>query len=109
WSPEGAGTLTAFDREMRRGFVWHLALDTLGSWETSRPLMQTIKALSLDASSVPVHAAAVALNGRGLLLTGPGKVGKSSTALACVEAGWKYIGDDFLLLDGHPVEAKNLY
>lgn len=109
WTPEGAGSLTAFDRETRQGFVSYLALDSLGSWETSRPLLQTIKALSLDASWVPVHAAAVALHGRGLLLTGPGKVGKSSTALACVEVGWKYIGDDFLLLDGRPVEAKNLF
>lgn len=109
WSPDGAGSLTIFDRVSRRGIVWYLSLDTVTSWETSKPLLQTVKALSLDAEWVPVHAAAAAWNNKGLLFTGPSGIGKSSTVLACVDAGWKYIGDDFLILRGKPVQAKNIF
>jgi hypothetical protein len=50
---------------------------------------------------VPVHAACVAREGRGLLLCGPTQAGKSTMAYACARAGWSYVSDDavFLLPD----------
>lgn len=52
---------------------------------------------------VSVHAACVARNGRGLLLSGESGAGKSSLAFACARRGWTYVTDDgsALLLD-HP-------
>jgi hypothetical protein len=39
----------------------------------------------------PVHAAAIARGGRGLLLCGESGAGKSTLAYACARAGWTYI------------------
>jgi len=51
--------------------------------------------------TTPVHAACVALNGRGVLLLGDSGAGKSSLAYACARAGWTFIADDSIsLLNG---------
>ena len=43
---------------------------------------------------VSIHAACVALDGRGMLLAGNSGVGKSSLAYACARRGWTYTSDD---------------
>lgn len=45
-----------------------------------------------------VHAAAVGLPAGGVLLTGIGGAGKSTTALSCIDSGLKYIGDENCLI-----------
>jgi hypothetical protein len=42
----------------------------------------------------PVHASCVAREGRGALLCGDSKAGKTSLAYACARAGWTYVSDD---------------
>ena len=51
---------------------------------------------------VLAHAGAVGLEGAGVLLVGPGGVGKSSTSLACAEAGFDYAADDYCLVSAEP-------
>jgi len=62
-----------------------------------------VGSLFLGASSIshncmrditPVHAACVALNGRGVLLCGDSGAGKSTLSYACARAGWTYVSDD---------------
>lgn len=49
----------------------------------------------LDTSyTVSVHAACVALGGRGVLLAGDSGAGKTSLAYACARRGWTYTSDD---------------
>jgi hypothetical protein len=52
--------------------------------------------------ATPVHAACVALDGRGVLMCGDSGAGKSTLSYACARAGWTYTGDDatFLLNGG---------
>jgi len=49
--------------------------------------------------ATPVHAGCVALDGRGVLLSGDSGVGKSTLTYALARAGWEYVSDDcsFLL------------
>ena len=65
--------------------------------------------------TMPMHAACVAKDGRGILLTGVSGAGKSTLAYACARAGWTFIADDAtsLLQDsedriavGKPHEAR---
>jgi hypothetical protein len=64
---------------------------------------------------IPVHAACVARNARGILLCGPSGAGKSTLSFACARAGWNFVSDDctWLLPDspgreaiGRPREAR---
>ncbi len=41
-----------------------------------------------------VHAACVALNGRGVLLCGHSRAGKSTLSFGCAQRGWTFISDD---------------
>ena len=55
-----------------------------------------------------VHAACVARGGRGILLAGESRAGKSTLAWACARAGWTYLSDDaaWLLMDGDGREVR---
>lgn len=64
---------------------------------------------------VPVHAACIARNGAGTLLSGAAGAGKSTLSFACARAGWTFVTDDctFLLADsddrtaiGKPYQAR---
>jgi hypothetical protein len=44
--------------------------------------------------TMPIHAACIAKDGGGLLLTGVSGAGKSTLAYACARAGWTFVSDD---------------
>lgn len=44
--------------------------------------------------ATPIHAACVAIGGRGVLLCGDSGAGKTSLSYACARAGWQFISDD---------------
>jgi len=61
---------------------------------TARPLHTLLSIVCADRGIDLVHAALVSLDGRGILIAGPGGSGKSTTALAAMLDGWDYLGDD---------------
>jgi hypothetical protein len=48
----------------------------------------------------PLHASAVALNGKAIAFCGPPGAGKSTLAARCVEAGARLVADDILVIAG---------
>jgi HprK-related kinase A len=63
-----------------------------------------------------IHAACVERDGRALILTGESGSGKSTLSALLMEAGWRFMGDEFVLLDPEtglahpfprPVSLKN--
>jgi RNase adaptor protein for sRNA GlmZ degradation len=52
----------------------------------------------MTATPPTVHATAVALGGRAVLLLGPSGVGKSDLALRLIDRGWRLVADDRVVL-----------
>jgi hypothetical protein len=44
--------------------------------------------------TTPIHAACVAINGRGIMLCGDSGAGKTSLSYACARSGWQFVADD---------------
>ena len=87
--------LNLWHTERRIGLYWTLDSDTLPTYEWAAPLRTQLHWLGSHHGLQLTHAAAVGLNGRGLLLAGKGGAGKSTTSLACWNAGWQFVSDDY--------------
>ena len=106
----GSGILVAHDRERARALVWTRDADAVPYYETASPMRPLLAWWLSDAGMQVVHAAGVAKDGRGVLLTGRGGSGKTTTALLCVQAGWAYAGDNNLVLElGDRLRGHALY
>lgn len=98
WMGRHAPTLYAVDRVRRRALYWVEDPAAIPAWERSRPFLPIIQVM-LDATPwIAVHAAAVAREGGAVMLTGPGRAGKTTLSLAALKAGWRFAGDDYVLL-----------
>ena len=61
-------------------------------------ILPTLNNILLRLGLVNVHCAAVAREGRGLLLMGPSQSGKSTTSLLLARAGYDFLGDNDIYL-----------
>lgn len=98
WQPIPGECLQIYHAETRRGVLWVPTGQAIESVR-SRPALPILHAYAAATGWSPVHAAAVGLGGRFLLLAGPSGSGKSTAAVACAAAGWDYAGDDFVMVD----------
>jgi hypothetical protein len=93
------GSIVRFDPKVRycQGFIRpgiQHETSTICSL-VSGPLIETMK----SAGRFYLHAAALAHNGIGYLISGDGGCGKTTSALNLVRSGFDYVSDDSLLLD----------
>lgn len=103
-------SVNLFDHDRNIGIFWVQNAHALPYWSKASPL-RTLFHWWLAANGAHLlHAAAVGTPDGGLLLAGRGGTGKSTTALACLDAGMEFIGDDYLAvrIDPQPV-AYSLY
>jgi hypothetical protein len=91
-----AGMITWLDRE--RGHLVGGISDwrQLSAYDLGKPLFLPLLLWHADRGTVVIHAALVADDGVGLLLVGKEGSGKTSAALACLGAGFDYLGDDYI-------------
>lgn len=70
-------------------------------------LIAIINLTALSKDVLPVHATALIYNGRGVLLTGWSKGGKTETLLAFAANGAQYVGDEWIYLasDGNSMHG----
>lgn len=95
----GTRTVQAIDRPQRCCVYWAPKAEAIPYWERSFPFRQLLT-WHLGASGMhPVHAACVGWQGRGILLPGASGSGKTTTSLLCAQAGFTFLGDDYVLLD----------
>lgn len=92
------------------GIYWVQTAQTLPYWCKASPLRTLFHWWMERQGCQLLHAAAVGNEHGGILITGKGGVGKSTTALACLRAGLHYIADDYLVvqLDPQP-QVHSLY
>ena len=103
------GTASLYDRDLGQGTFWSRASTSLPDWESGSPLRHLLRWALADHHVALLHGAAVGVpGGGGVLLLGAGGAGKSTTALACLEAGLDTVADDYCLLDAGQ-RAHRLY
>jgi hypothetical protein len=103
-------SVSLLDLDGREGVYWLRSGAGLPYWAKASPFRTLFHWWMEERGAQLIHAAAVGRPDGGVLITGKGGVGKSSTALACAAAGFGYVADDYLVvtLDPEPV-AHSIY
>jgi hypothetical protein len=90
--------LSVLDRKSGAGFYWVPSAGEVSFWERPAPVRTLLHWWLREHGSQLVHAGAVGCTEGGVLLGGKGGSGKSTVALACLEAGLGHVSDDYALL-----------
>lgn len=105
-----SGVFSVYDREAATGVYWVDDATALPYFERGAPLRTLLSWWLSDVGYQSVHAAGVGDAEGGVLLTGKGGSGKSSTALRCLQAGMRYLGDDYCMFGVDlPPQAFSMY
>jgi hypothetical protein len=95
-------TLSVLDLETSEGWFWAPDATRMLSWDWAAPFRTIFHWWLGGRGVVQVHGGAVGLPEAGVLVVGRGGSGKSTTSLACVGAGLRYAGDDFVAISLRP-------
>jgi hypothetical protein len=88
-------TLNLYDRPSRRGLFWVKSASELPDWEFGAPLRRIFEWALLDRGFHVIHSAGVGIGENGILLSGSGGAGKSTTTAVCLSNDFKTTGDDY--------------
>lgn len=91
-------SIIAAHRLSRQAAVWLRSVGDVEEWERAAPLLALINWWASGFDYFNVHAASVGRPDGGVLIVGPGGVGKSHTAIACLDSELFYVSDDHCLL-----------
>jgi hypothetical protein len=109
WYGRFSHALHLVDRQTAAAAYWIDVADAVPAWERARPFLPAFQAMLAPTDWLGIHGAGIAWQGRGILLTGPGKAGKTSLSLAALSAGWRFAGDDYILVNTAAPELAPLY
>lgn len=102
-------SLVLWDDERQLACCWFAGIRGVTRWDRAAPLRTALHFALASPERQLVHGAVVGVGGRGVLLAGPGGSGKSTTTLACLQAGMQVVGDDYTVVDLVGRRAWNLY
>ena len=97
--------LNLFDTQTATGVYWTQGTSPLPYWAKASPLRCLLHWWAESRGCQLLHAAAVGNGRTAVLITGKGGLGKSTTALACLDKGLRYLGDDYILVRLDPVAS----
>ncbi len=102
--------LSAIDLIEKRAFYITRSAEDLQWWASGSPLQAIIHSIARKEGMQLTHTAAIMGSSEAVLLTGKGGSGKSTTTLACLEAGLKGLGEDYCLVSpGHQPCVYSIY
>jgi hypothetical protein len=97
-----ACSLTVLDLDRRGGVFWLPDAASLPDSAHAAPLQALLNWWLPARGRAVVHGSAVSTEAGAVLLLGASGAGKSTTALACVDAGFGYLGDDLCAVTLEP-------
>lgn len=92
------GLLSVYNQQTQTAVQWIPKPSLYPNYEKAAPFRPIFQWWLHPRGYQMVHAAAVGVNGKAVLLVGKGGSGKSSTAMSCVMENMSYLGDDYCLL-----------
>jgi hypothetical protein len=93
-------SLNLLDMAVGEGVYWVRDPARLPGWTAAAPF-RTLLSWWLTAHDAQlIHGAVVGTADGGVLIVGKGGVGKSTTSLSCLAAGFRFVGDDYVVLAG---------
>lgn len=95
-------SVNLMDLERGIGIYWVQSLEGLPYWSRASPLRTLFHWWMTHRGCQLLHAAAVGDEHGAVIITGKGGVGKSTTALAGLTDGLRYLGDDYLVVGLDP-------
>lgn len=98
-SPEKREALVSVSRSMLR-FPYHVRYELIE--------FAVFTLASRAQRLVPLHAACVGLNGRGILLMGPTGAGKTTVALHCLLNGFEFLSEDSVFVAPRSMKATGI-
>jgi len=103
-------TLSMLDNARNLAVLWVAETKRIPYWVKGAPLRTILHWWMSGHERQLVHSAAVGTGDGGVLIVGKGGSGKSTTALACLESGLLYAGDDYVIVSTDPSpHAFSLY
>jgi len=87
-------TLNMIDLNQNRAIYWIADARNVPYYHSITPLRTIFNWWINQSQQFIVHAAAVGLAEGGVLITGKGGAGKSTSALSCIDSGLKYLSDE---------------
>jgi hypothetical protein len=96
-------SVNVMDMETGTGVYWVKNPYAFPYWVFSSPFRTQFHWLMESKGCQLLHAAAVGTAGGAVLIPGKGGAGKSNTALTCLEKGFYYLGDDYVIVRKDPV------
>lgn len=98
----GAEALSVFDRSTSTGVHWVRDAAAIREYDKPAPLRLLLSWWLETRGVTLVHGAAVGTDDGAALLAGAAGAGKSTTALACLAAGLRYVADDYCAVATDP-------
>ncbi len=98
----GEFSVNVMDKQSNTAVYWVETRKKIPYWVFAAPLRSIFHWLMESIDAQLLHAAAVGTENGAVLLTGKGGVGKSSTALRCLENGFYFLGDDYVIVKKDP-------
>lgn len=93
-----SGALAVFDARTKCAFYWVASAEIIPPWEVAAPVRAILAWWAAREGFQLAHAAAIGAGHGGVLLSAQGGSGKSTTAISALLAGFRFVGDDYVLL-----------
>jgi len=101
-SKPGPGELSVVERRKARAWYWCADAAAVPMWEQGTPFLHVLHHWLSSVGMQLVHAGAAGDEDGGVVFVGKSGSGKSTSTLACVDAGMRYAGDDYVVVATRP-------